>query len=264
MASRRVDIGGRAVAVTDEGDRPPLLLLHGFPLDRHVWRPQVDAFRETRRVLAPDLVGFGDSSPAGRLSVDEHADDMAGILDDAGVRRAVVVGLSMGGYVAFAMWRRHPERFAGLVLACTRAGPDTEAGRAGRYQMAVSAAESGMAGVADALLPRLLGGRATGDHAALVREMMVRQPTDGVVAALKAMAARPSSRPDLGTITVPVLVVTGADDGVIDPSESQAIADGVPGARLVTIRGAGHLVSLEEPGAFNAVLRSFLDSIEPS
>jgi 3-oxoadipate enol-lactonase len=262
MPLHRVAVARGELAVRDHGDRPPLLLVHGFPLDGEIWQPQIEAFRGARRVLAPDLMGFGGSSAAGRASVEEHADDLAALLDRLVVRRAVVVGLSMGGYVALAFWRRHPDRCAGLVLASTRAGPDSEAGRAGRYQMVIAVTQRGVAAVSDAMAARLVGPDAPPALQAQLRAVMSRQPRDGVIAALKAMAARASSAPQLPGITVPALVITGAADALIDPAESRALAVAIPGARLVVVPGAGHLVNLEEPGAFNAAAGHLLEAVD--
>jgi 3-oxoadipate enol-lactonase len=257
-------VRGAAMSVVDRGSRPPLLLIHGFPLDHAAWRAQIAAFAPSRRVIAPDLVGFGSSAPHGRATLDEHADDLAALLDALGVARAVAVGLSMGGCIALALYRRHRGRLAGLVLAASRAGADSETSRAGRYQMAIAAAEHGTAVVADALLPRLLAPDAPAARLDEVRAMMCRQGAAGVVSALKAMAARASAVPWLGAIDLPTLVVVGDADEVIPPAESGHLASAIPGAQLVVIPGAGHLVNIEAPGAFNAALRAFLDAIEPA
>jgi pimeloyl-ACP methyl ester carboxylesterase len=170
----------------------------------------------------------------------------------------------MGGYIALAMVRRHPERLAGLVLACSRAGADSESGRAGRYQMVRAVEQQGVGVVGDALLPRLFGPEAGTELVEQVRAMMHRQPAGGVIAALKAMAARPSSMPYLSEIDVPTLVVAGAHDQVIPNHESKRIADAIPGASLAILPGCGHLVNVEAPGAFNAAVRSFLDTADES
>jgi len=256
-----LDVRGRPMAYLDAGRRAPLLLVHAFPLDHALWGPQVDAFGPQRRVIVPDLAGFG-ASPGGHDSLDEHADDLAALLDALGVRRAVVAGLSMGGYVAFAFWRRHRDRVAALVLADTRATPDTEAARAGRYQTAGAVAEQGVSVLVGPMLPNLLGPEPRPATRAEVQAMMARQPAAGVVAALKAMAARPDSTADLAGIDVPTLVVVGGEDRITPPDDARAIAAAVPGAGLVVVPGAGHLSNLEEPGAFNAALRAFLETVD--
>ncbi|MFN2250324.1 MAG: alpha/beta fold hydrolase [Anaerolineae bacterium] len=258
-----VDVSDNAtLAAVDRGNRPPLLLVHGFPLDHEVWQAQIGAFEDQRRVIAPDLVGFGASSPEGRSSLDRHADDLAALLDDRGIERAVVVGLSMGGYVALSMWRQHPSRMAGLVLVASRAGGDVEANRAARYQMSIAVKDKGVGPIADALLPRMLSEDAAPETREALREMMHRQPADGVVAALRAMAARPDSGPDLPTVDVPTLIVTGDEDAIISVASSEAMAAAIPNAELKVVPGAGHIVNMEEPGAFNALLRSFLERVD--
>lgn len=249
----------RSYAYADHGHHLPLILVHGYPLDHTMWEPQFAALSAVRRIIAPDLAGFGATGAPGHESLDGHADDLAALMDHLGIERAVVGGLSMGGYIAFAMWRRHPSRIAGLILACTRAGADSEAGRAGRYQSALSIESSGMGPVATAMLPKLLTSGAPADVQATVDAMVRRQPPEGAIAALKAMAARPDSTPDLAGITVPTLVIAGEEDAIIPLAEAQTMAAAIPGAQLVPIPGAGHLANMEEPGAFNAAVRAFLD-----
>lgn len=251
----------RSYAYADLGNRLPLLLVHGYPLDHTLWDPQIAALSATRRVIVPDLAGFGATGAPGHESVDGHADDLVALMDHLGIDRAVVGGLSMGGYIAFALWRRHPGRVAGLILACTRAAADSEAGRAGRYQSALSIEADGMGPVATAMLPKLLAPGAPAALQATVGDMVRRQPPEGAIAALKAMAARPDSTPDLAGITVPTLVVAGVEDAIIPLAEAEAMAAAIPGSQIVTIPGGGHLANMEEPGAFNAAVRSFLEGV---
>lgn len=255
-------LNDREIAYVDRGDRLPLLLIHGFPLDHALWDPQIAAFAGQRRVIAPDLAGFGASVAAGPESLDGHADDLAALLDRLGIARAVVAGLSMGGYIAFALWRRHRERVAGLVLTCTKAGADNEAGRAGRYQTALAVEDKGMSVLVGGMLPKLLSPTAPDAVRAEVEAMILRQPPAGSIAALKAMAARPDSGPDLPGIYVPALIVAGEADAIIPAADTEAMAAAIPGARSVVVPGAGHLANLEEPGAYNAALRAFLDTVD--
>lgn len=259
---RHATLSGRMMAYADRGDRPPLLLVHGFPLDHSLWEPQLSVLSAARRVVAPDLAGFGATDGPGHESLDGHADDLAALLDHLGIARAVVNGLSMGGYVAFAFWRRHPERVAALVLTCTRAAADSESGRAGRYQSIVSIESHGVGPLADAMVPKLVTPAAAADVRASVDAMVRRQPSRGVADALRAMAARPDSTPNLAGIRVPTLVVAGADDVIVPAAEAATMAAAIPGAQFVTIPGAGHLANLEEPGAYNAALRAFLERVD--
>lgn len=250
------------LAYEERGHRAPLLFIHAFPLDHAMWQPQMGAFERNRRLIAPDLMGFGRSGAAGHQTLDEHADDLVALLDELQVERAVAVGLSMGGYVAMAMWRRHRERIAALVLADTRAAADGPDERAAREAAAESVARDGVAALVGGSIGRLLAPSAAPELVRDVEHMMLRQGKAGVIAALSAMARRPDSTPDLPAISVPTLVVVGTEDVVTPPEEAEEIAAAVPGAQLKAIPSAGHLSNLEEPGAFNAVLREFLELVD--
>ncbi|MGH2722942.1 MAG: alpha/beta fold hydrolase [Actinomycetota bacterium] len=234
-----------------------LLLVHAFPVDASMWDDQVTALDDVN-VLAPSLPGFGGTPPGGDvLTMDVAADFLAGELDRAGVGQAVVCGLSIGGYIAFSMWRRHRDRIAGLVLADTRAEPDDEAGKERRRAVAETARTQGSGAIADNPPPLL------SDHAApelwdRVRDTIRRQPGEAIAAAALGMAERPDSRPILGEIGVPTVVVVGADDTLTPPQMSEAIAGSIPEADLAVIPGAGHLSNLEAPAEFATVLRDLL------
>jgi 3-oxoadipate enol-lactonase len=256
-------VNGVRLAYGDRGrdGEMSLLLVHGFPLDRRLWAAQVNAFVNLTRVITPDLRGCGRSGVVpGPLTMDQHADDLAALLDRLEIRRVVVGGLSMGGYVAFALWRRHPERVQGLILADTRAEPDSEAARAGRDAAAVKVRQAGAETYADEMLPRLLApaSRASTRIAGAARRMMAEQPVDGIVAALAGLRDRVDSRSTLATITVPTLVVVGEADVITPPADAQVMAAAIPSARLELIPRAGHLSPLENPRAFNAAVRAFL------
>jgi pimeloyl-ACP methyl ester carboxylesterase len=259
---RRLALADGEIAFVERGGRSPLLLVHAFPLDHRMWAPQMDAFAPARRVVAPDLAGFGGSTVPGRASVEAHADDLAMLLDDLHIERAVVVGLSMGGYIALAMWRRHSRRLAGLVLADTRAGADTDEARANRRTLASDVGERGADAAREAMLPGLLSPGAAPALREHVAEIIGGQAPAGITAALGAMAARPDATGDLAAIEVPTLVLVGRRDTVTPPTEAEAIAQAIPGARLAIVPGAGHLANLEEPGAFNAALRGFLNALD--
>ena len=262
MASREVTAGDRSVAYLEGGGEPPLLLIHGFPFDKAAWRRQIDVIGDYRRVLAPDLPGFGDSEGPPEETIEGMADAMASFLDGKGVSRAVVGGLSMGGYVALAMWRRHPERMAGMILADSRAGPDTESGRAGRYQVIAAVEQQGVASATQHMLPKLMGPGAGDALREEVAAMMARQSPEAVIAALRAMAARPDSFGDLPGIDVPVLLIVGREDVITPPEDARAMRERLPRAELIEIPRAGHLPPLEEPGAFNAAVRNFLEQMD--
>ena len=265
-ATLRADDGAR-LAYDDAGAGRAVVLVHGFPQSRRYWHPQLAALPAGVRALAPDLRGFGDSEPRAPLSLDRHADDLVALLDHVGVARAVVCGLSMGGYVALALWRRHPARVRALVLADTRAGADDAAGRARRDALVALARREGSAAVADTQLAGSLG-RTTREReparVAAFRALLSAAPVEGIVGALLAMRDRPDATATLPTIAVPTLVLVGAEDVLTPVDEARRLAAGIVGARLAVIDGAGHASSWERPAAFTAELAAFVLALPPS
>jgi 3-oxoadipate enol-lactonase len=255
-------VNGISIAYTDEGQGLPLVFVHGFPLSRGCWRPQIDSLSRVCRAIAPDLRGFGESgATSGTTTMDQFADDIAALLADLGATPAVVVGHSMGGYVALAMARRHTELLRGLVLVGTRAGQDSPDAAAGRRATAEKVRADGPGGVIDAMAPKMLSpGTESADMEAAVLGFMTPSSRDGVIGALLGMAEREDSVPLLGQIEMPTLVVTGADDVIIDPAESHAMAQAITGSQLEVIPDAGHLVAYEQAEAFNAALRDWLEA----
>lgn len=238
----------------------PVLFLHAFPLNAAMWESQRVALG-SRTALTPNFPGFG-GRPVGAPELDRFAQAVIEDMDAAGIPRAVVVGLSMGGYVALRLHALAPGRLAGLVLADTRAGGDDEAGRAKRTDQAARARREGLGWLEDALLPALLGEttrRERPEAVAAVRGMMAEADSEGVARALEAMRGRPDSTPNLGEIQVPVLVLVGAEDTLTPLDEAQKIVQGVQKGRLTVIPRAGHLSNLEAPDQFNEALLSFLE-----
>jgi pimeloyl-ACP methyl ester carboxylesterase len=227
-----------------------------------MWRHQVGALSDRYRVIAPDLPGFGQSAASAGLTLDSVADVVAELLDHLGVNERVVVGgVSMGGYSALAFARLYPQRVRALVLADTKADPDDEDGRANRDRMIQLATEHGAQGVVEQLLPRLLAPDALErepDVARFVRETAIRQSTEGIVAALRALRDRPDARSGLSHISFPTLVVVGDQDAITPVTKAQELAGNIPNARLVVIPQAGHLSNLENPQVFTAAVRDFL------
>jgi pimeloyl-ACP methyl ester carboxylesterase len=264
--------------MSDLGEGVPLLLLlHAFPLSRRMWQPQLAGLAGSCRLLAPDLPGFGGSPPwpaaaakaAGACRMEDMAAAAVELLDASGVASAVVCGLSMGGYVALALYELFRDRVRGLVLADTRAGADDEAGRERRLESA-RAVESGgppaLAALAGSLVPRLIAPltrTARTDLVAWLHREIAAAPPAGIAAAQRGMAERPDRTSLLPRIAVPTLVVVGEDDEITPPAESMMLRDRIPGARLATIAGAGHLSSLEQPEAWNGALREFLRGFAP-
>lgn len=252
------------IGYDDRGRGLPLVLLHGFPHDRRLWAPQVHGLLSQARCLPMDLRGFGASSVSPPWTMDRMADDVAGLLNVLRIKRAVVAGCSMGGYVALALWRRHPGRIRGLILANTRAGADTPEGREKRRAMIGMARAQGSTAVADAMMPGMVGKTTREKNPDVVesaREMLVSAPVEGIVGALQAMMDRPDSTDLLPGIDVPVLVVAGDEDVLIPPKEARAMHEAIRGSRLEIVSGAGHLTNLERPAAFNHVVTEFLSGM---
>jgi 3-oxoadipate enol-lactonase len=261
----RAQLPGLTMAYDATGSGRPLLLLHGYPLSRRILQPQLDGLLDAAWMVAPDLRGHGDTEASeGVYTMDHLADDAAALLEELGITQPVVVGgLSMGGYAALAFYRKHRARVAGLILAATRAGADSPEGRAGREKAAATAREKGAAAIADAMLPKMFAPRTYTDKPDLVdrvRDLMAGTSVTGIVGALMGMRDRPDSTPLLAEIDRPVLIVHGADDQLIPPSEAEAMHGQLSQSRLELVPNAGHLVNMEQPASFNAAVRTFLQS----
>lgn len=249
------------LAHDESGDGVPVVLLHPFPLDRSFWSPQLGAFVDHCRCIAPDMRGFGESPAIPPFTIERYADDVAALLDRLSIESAVIGGLSMGGYVALSMWQRHRARVRGLMLFDTRAGADTDVARDQRAGQVERARQRGSAAVAAELLPVVLGATTRARHPEIVervQQIMSRASTAGIVGAIEAMMNRADSTPALATINVPTLIVCGAEDVATPPEESRAMHDRIAGSTLEIIEGAGHLSSMERPSAVNHVIREFL------
>ncbi|MGH2527428.1 MAG: alpha/beta fold hydrolase [Actinomycetota bacterium] len=230
-----------------------ILMLHAWPLDARMWEPQLAALPNDVRVVAPNLPGFGDSEPAGAvMTMRTAAERTLSELERAGIDRALVCGLSMGGYVAFELWRRSPDRVLGLVLANTRAVDDTPDGADKRRALAERLRAEGNV-LADEP-PPLLADDAPAELFERVRAWIADQTPEAIAAAALGMAERPDSTRDLATIDVPTLVITSTADRLIPPDVSSAMAEEIAGAELHVIDGAGHLSNLEAPGEFDRLL----------
>jgi pimeloyl-ACP methyl ester carboxylesterase len=255
------------LAFDDYGPGPVVVLLHGFPLNRSMWWGQETGVGSTYRLIVPDLRGHGETAaPEGVYTVDEMAGDVVELLDALQLTEPIVLGgLSMGGYVALALMARWPERVRGLMLMDTRVTADTPEAARNREALARQVEQSGdVTPVVDSMLPKLLASAAREGHperVASVLEMMQKTPARAVAGALRGLAARPDRSALLAQIRVPTLVLVGADDVITPPAESQAMAQAIPGARLVVIPDAGHLAPMENPAAVNAAMLEFLGSL---
>jgi pimeloyl-ACP methyl ester carboxylesterase len=257
-------VGDTEIAYDDVGSGLPVVFLHAFPLNRTMWDPQVTALVGESRCIAMDLRGLGESKSSGPFSMDRYADDVAAVLDTLRIRHAVIVGLSMGGYVAFAFWRRHRERVRAMVLSNTRAAADMEEVVARRRQLIEIAKTQGSTGVANAQIAGLVGKTTREKRPDIydaLHRMMAQAPTDGVIGAIHALIDRPDSTATCATIDVPTLVISGDEDVITPPKEASRLSAAIHGSRLEILQGAGHLSNVERPAAFNTVVSEFLASL---
>ena len=259
-------INGITMAYDDQGGGPAVLLLHGFPLCRRMWRPQFNVLPEAGfRLLAPDLRGFGESdAPEGPYSIDLFADDAVALLDHLEIERAVVGGMSMGGYVLFNLLERHPDRLAGACFITTRAHADDETGREHRLQLARKVMELGPGIIASSFAQILFAGETLRERPKLVAEVygwMTGTDSRGLAGGLLAMRERQDYTGRLGDFSLPALAIGAEEDRAAPPEKSREIAAGIPGCRLCLVPRAGHMANMENPGAFNACLLEFLRSV---
>lgn len=245
--------------VDSGGNGEPVVLLHAFPLDGRMWEEQARELARQKRVIVPDLPGFGQSAEAPASSLDQMADEVARLLDGLGIERVTLAGLSMGGYAALAFARRHKARLMRLGLCDTRSVPDTPEGKKTRDDNIALVEREGVGAVVERMLPALLSSAAPLETRERVRAIGSSQAPAGVKAALAAMRDRPDATPLLAELDIPALVLVGADDAISPPAEAQAIAARLPRGELEVIPGAGRLSNLEKPAAFTAALARLLE-----
>ena len=253
------------VAYSDNGKGMPVVFLHAFPLNRAMWVPQITALCGRYRTIAVDLRGHGQSPLSQVYTVEDLASDVHALLDRLSIERAAFVGLSMGGYVLMAFYRRFADRVVGLILADTRAQADSPEAAANRVAMIRTAESDGAGAIADIMVSRLLSPDSLKHRPELVdsvRAMIVKTPVTTITADLRAMLQRPDSSPLLDAIRCPTLILVGELDRGTPPADAHYMAERIRGATWRIIPAAGHLSNLEQPDLFNDALRSFLDGIQ--
>lgn len=241
----KVSVNGIELAYERRGKGTPLVLLHGFPLDHHLWDEIVPLLEDSFNLILPDLRGFGESETVDSpYTMEDYASDIAGLLDHLGIQKTAVAGHSMGGYVALAFARAYPERVSGLALISSQTPADAPDRKEGRYKTAADVAEKGIGGVVETM-----GSKFTSDPRlqALTREIMEKQKPAAYIGALKAMAERGDSNPILSTFTFPLVIIHGEDDALISVDRAREVKASIPGSHYAELKGIGHVPMLEAP-----------------
>ncbi len=268
----RVQLIDFSMAVKEGGSGLPVLFIHGYPLNNKMWTPQLDSLSEVVHVIAPDLRGHGDSesTPVEDLdsrgySMNMMATDCSALLDRLKINRPVILcGLSMGGYISFAFYRKYPERVKGLIMTATRASADSQESVNARNEAIQLAKNKGINAIIEASLPKMMAPKTYTQHPELVMEVhKIMQTTslDGIVGDLMGMINRPDSTSMLSEIHVPTLIIHGNDDQIIPLEEVETMHNAIPKSKLVILPDAGHLLNLEQPELFNNTLKMFLQEL---
>jgi pimeloyl-ACP methyl ester carboxylesterase len=259
-------VNGRIVGYDESGSGTPLVLIHGYPLNRMMWEAQWEGLALQARVIAPDLRGFGESEMVDApVEISTYADDVREFLQALGIEEpAVICGLSMGGYVAMVYLRRYPENIAGIIFANTKATPDSIEGKAGRDKNIALAREKGADAIAEGMLPKMFAPKTYTANTELVEQtkhIMTSATVSGIVGALRAMRDRPDSMSTLLEMSTPTLIIAGADDQLMPMAEQENMKQAARNSTLVVIPEAGHLSSMEQPDAFNHAVAEFLQTL---
>lgn len=261
----RIKSGDAEIFYATLGDGPPVVLLHPFPANHELWLPAAQALVPRYRVILPDLRGHGESGGGeGPATMAKHAQDLARILDQEEIGRAVFVGVSIGGYALFEFWRQHRGRVAALVLCNTKAQADTAEGRATRLQVAADVMERGTEPFFESMIPKLLGATTLRTRPDLVDgalRMMRKMSPEDVALVQGGMAERPDSIETLKTINVPTLLATGDEDILTGVAEAELMQRNIAGSQMKVVAHAGHFSPWEQPEEVGKILRQFIDAV---
>lgn len=259
----RIRSGDAEIAYDLLGSGPPVVLLHPFPAHHEFWLPAAQALTSHYQLILPDLRGHGESgADQGPATMEKHAFDIVRILDHAEIGRVPLLGVSIGGYAIFEFWRRYRGRVAAMALINTKASPDSPDAKAARLQAAADVLERGTEPFFESMVPKLIGNTTRQNRPDLVEgalRMMRKMSAENVAHVQQGMAERPDSVPDLKTINVPTLLVTGDEDILTGPPEAELMRQNIAGSELKIIRHAGHYSPWEQPAEVGKLLRQFLD-----
>ncbi|HYY58171.1 MAG TPA: alpha/beta fold hydrolase [Pyrinomonadaceae bacterium] len=264
----KTSVRGIEMAYDLEGSGPAVVLLHGYPFNRSMWREQTEALQGSFRIVTPDLRGLGETEANAEepATMEEMARDVAALMDQLNIKRAVLGGLSMGGYVALAFARRFPLRVRALLLADTRPQADTDDARRAREEQAQKVLKEGMSAISDGFLKKALAPSTLSERpeiVARVRQMIESTKSEGAAAALRGMAARSDQTYFLPNIIAPTLILVGSEDQLTPPADSELMRREIRGSRLEIIPGAAHVSNVERPAEFNRSFKQFLLALQP-
>jgi 3-oxoadipate enol-lactonase len=247
------------------GAGPPVVLLHPFPLNHEFWLPVSQFLSSRYRLIMPDLRGHGESGLGdGPATIQKHASDVAHVMTDAAVERAPIVGVSIGGYVIFELWRRFRERISALVLCNTKAPADAPEARTSRLQSANDVLQLGTEPFFEGMAQKCLAETTRHSRPDLVEgalRMMRKMSAKDVAGVQRGMAERPDSTSTLKTINVPTLIITGAEDKMTGLPEAELMKQSIPNSEMKVVAKAGHYSPWEQSEQVGRLLRQFLDSI---
>jgi len=250
------------------GSGSPVILLHPFPVSHEFWLPVSKVLATKYQLIMPDLRGHGESGVGhGPATMQKHAADIAQVMDAAGVDRAPLVGVSIGGYAIFEFWRRFRHRVTALILSNTKAGADNADARAGRMKAAEEVLEKGTEQFFEGMLAKVLGETTRHARPDLVEgalRMMRKMSPEDVAGVQRGMAERQDSIPTAQTINVPTLLITGDEDVNTGVPEAEVMKQHIPGSEMRVIAKAGHYAAWEQPDQVGPLLRGFLDRIAQS
>jgi len=260
-----------SLALEDRGMGIPLMFIHGYPLNRNIWKRQWEDLADLVHVIAPDLRGHGESVLAANearnfypFSMELLADDCVHVLDILKITQPVILcGLSMGGYISFALYRKYPDRVAGLILAATRSNADSPDARINRQNAVDLVRSSGVQSIVDSMLPRMLAPKTFAENPRLVQQVqdiMLSSTVEGIIGDSLGMKDRPDSTGLLSGIHLPTLILLGAEDQFISTREAEGMHAAIQDSRLVVMPDAGHLLNMEKPELFNHEIRGFINS----
>jgi pimeloyl-ACP methyl ester carboxylesterase len=251
----------------EHGEGKPIFLLHAFPLSRAMWQPQIATLKSERlRIIAPDLRGFGETHNFSDINtMEDMARDVAELFGALNIERAIVIGLSMGGYVTFELLKNFPEKIAGLVLCDTHAGADSDETHESRFNLIEKIEKEGAQALIDDLLPKLICENTKQNKKELVEkiaEMFRSANPKAVIAALRGMAKRADNNALLDQISVPTLLIFGAEDKITNLEMAEKMRNKIPDSQLSVIENAGHFSNLEQPEVCNSRLIDFINTVE--